>query len=137
MTMGLYNSVVRAEHLVQSVTNGVSSYSWQAYGDSRDYIKCRLDLIFIRLGKDAPPAIEAGRAPDRVGTFFGDFSCGLRAGDRIVVTKGPVTGSTFEVRAIPDIAQNYASAHHMEVQIIETNQQLAKVFPSEEGGDFS
>lgn len=133
MPSDLYNSTVQAQHLVQSVENSVVSWSWAPYGDKRDAIKCRLDLTFIRLGKDALPAVEAGKAPDRVGVMFADANCGLRAGDRIVAIKGPITG-IFEIKAIPDLAQNYFTAHHMEVQIVESAQQLQGIFPSEQGG---
>lgn len=130
---GLYNSTVQAQHLVQSVADSVTSWSWAPYGDARDSIRCRLDLTFVRPGKDILPAIEAGKAPDRIGVLFADPKCGLRAGDRIVATAGPITG-IFEIRAIPDLAQDYFTAHHMEVQIIETAQQLDGIFPSEQGG---
>lgn len=126
---GLYVSVVQAQRLYRSNENGRAITTWQPYGDSRDRIPCRLDLLFIRNGKDAIPALEAGRAPDRYGVLFADPMCGLRAGDRVVCIAGPIQG-TFEIRAIPDMAQDYFRAHHMEVQVVETNQQTQGIFPS-------
>jgi hypothetical protein len=126
----LFSSVVRTEHMVESMSDGVPSWDWVPYGDARNAIRCRLDLNFIRPGKDAPPAQEAGRAPDRIGVMFCGSTAGIRAGDRIVTVSGPVVG-TFDIKAIPDVAVDYASAHHIEVQIIETNQQLAGRFPGE------
>lgn len=119
----LFASVFCALHLEQTNVDGMAQEDWVPYGDSRDAIKCRLDLNFIRPGKDALPVAEAGRAPDRMGVLFCDATAGLRAGDRIVAVSGPVTG-TFEIRAIPDVAQGFASGHHMEVQVFESNQDL-------------
>lgn len=115
----------------KSMYGGLPTISWVPYGDARDALKGRLDLTFIRPGKDQLPAIEAGRAPDRVGVFFCDADSGLRAGDRIVCIAGPITG-TFDVRVIPDVAQGFSTGHHIEVQVIETSQQLDNIFPGTE-----
>jgi hypothetical protein len=101
-----------------------------------DRVYCRLDLTFVRPGKDQPPAYEAGKAPDRVGVLFCDSTAGLLAGDLIVAVPNdygmiPLPG-TFEIRVIPDQAQDYMGAHHIEVQIIETSQKLVGVFPGSE-----
>lgn len=122
---------MRVERLVLTANNGVPAYTWVAQGAPLDAVPCRLDLNFVRPGKDQLPALEAGRAPDRVGVLFCASEVALKAGDRVVTTKGPVTG-TFEIRAIPDQAVAYASANHIEVQIIEVNQNLtgARTFPS-------
>jgi hypothetical protein len=81
-------------------------------------LMCRLDLGYIRQGKDQPPPVVAGRAPDRTGLMFFDRGNDIRAGDRVRCITGPVEG-TFEIRAIPDVAQGFSIAHHMEVQIFE------------------
>jgi hypothetical protein len=125
----LFSSTVMAVHLVQTQVDGMPQEDWVPYGDARDAIKCRLDMNFIRPGKDVLPAQEAGRAPDRIGVMFCNPNTAIRAGDRIVAISGPVTG-TFEVRVIPDIAVDYGSAHHIEVQVIEANQDLTGRFPS-------
>ena len=40
---------------------------------------------------------------------------------------------TFEIRVIPDEAQDFAKTHHLEVQVIETNQNLTlENWPAEE-----
>jgi len=113
------------------MSDGLPTITWTPYGDSRDTLKCRLDLTFIRPGKDQLPAIEAGRAPDRVGVMFCDVTAGIRAGDRIVCIAGPISG-TFEIRAVPDVAQAFSTGHHIEVQVIETTQQLDNIFPGTE-----
>lgn len=142
--MHLFNSRVRVERLQLTVSGGVASMDWaQATDDDPAiaaklaYLPCRLDLGFIRLAKDLLPAPEAGKAPDRIGLGFFERYAPIKAGDRIVAIpnpkgKIPVVG-TFEIRAIPDEALDYADQHHIEVQIIETNQRLTiDNWPAEE-----
>ncbi len=131
----LYNSAVKVERMILSVTDGVAEMAYQqatdadpALNDMLQFLRCRLDMNFIREGKDALPAPVAGRAPDRVGVLFTYPYAPLRAGDRLTAIpnelgKTPVSGS-FEIRAMPDIAIDYSDAHHIEVQIIETGQEL-------------
>lgn len=90
-------------------------------------LPCRLDLQFLRPGKDAPPAIQAGVIPDREGIMFCDPLPNLRAGMR-VVTKPDKRGrevvkGTFEIKEIPGEALDYDSVHHIEVKVIETTQE--------------
>lgn len=79
-------------------------------------------------------AIVAGRAPDRMGTMFFDRGCDVRAGDRIKCLTGPIEG-TFEIRAIPDVAQGFSVLHHYEVQVVEVARSLTDVFPGTNVGD--
>lgn len=131
----LYNSAVRVERSLLSVQDGVPT---MGYGQATDpdpvlddmlhFLRCRLDMNFIREGKDALPAPVAGRAPDRVGVMLTYPYAPLRAGDRLYAipneaNETPVSG-TFEIRAMPDIAVGFSDAHHIEVQIIETGQEL-------------
>lgn len=89
-------------------------------------LMCRLDLNFLRPGKDAPPPVVAGRALDRIGLMFFSATSKLKAGDRVRCLSGPVTG-TFEIRNNPDPAAAYGPAvHHYEVQIIEVAQTVAQ-----------
>jgi hypothetical protein len=92
---------------------------------------CRLDLTFIRAGKDAPSPLVGGRAQDRIGTLFCDFTPHLKAGHMIRCLEGPVKG-TFEIRQIPDEAQDYIGVHHLECGIIEVAQSLNNVYPVQE-----
>lgn len=133
----LYRSIAQVTRLQASlVTGGTASVSWQPVTDILDMwldqpglIKCRLDLQFVRPGKDQPMPLVAGRAPDRVGVLFFDPATDenglplIKAGDRLVMVSGPVTG-TFEMRVVPDPAQDLLGTHHMEVQVIETSQAL-------------
>jgi hypothetical protein len=98
-------------------------------------LQCRLDLQFVRPGKDAPAPIVAGRAPDRVGVCYFDLAADgngaplVRAGDRLECVAGPVYG-TFEIRVIPDVAQDLIGGHHIEVQVIECSQMLQPGSPT-------
>lgn len=97
----------------------------------------RLDLNFVRPGKDILPAPEAGKAPDRIGVLFTFPYAPVRAGDRLVaipndIGEMPVEG-TFELRTKPDEAIGFASRHHLEMQVIEVNQNLTEDnWPAEE-----
>lgn len=96
---------------------------WVPYGPR---FSARLDLTFVRPGKDQPAPSEAGKAPDRQGVmFYMPNDAPLRASDRVRVLSGPHAPSTFEVRATPDPAQDYSTGHHMEVGIYEVAQQVA------------
>lgn len=140
----LFNSAVRVERLQLEVTDGVASMNWQQATDADvalnamlAYLRCRLDMNFIRQGKDIPMAPVAGKAPDRIGVMFTYPYAPIKAGDRIVTidnekNEQPVVG-TFEIRAIPDEAIAFSSRHHIEVQVVETNQDLdGGEWPAEE-----
>lgn len=119
----LYASLVKAQQTQTIVQDGMASVQWVDV-PGIDPFRCRLDLTFLRPGKDIPIAQEAGVVQDRIGVLFCSNLIPLQAGYRIVTLEGPITG-TFDIRAIPDVAVAYAAGHHTEVQIIETPQQLA------------
>ena len=120
----LFASRADVLRLKGDLVNGSIVQEWVTVGQ----VTCRLDLNFVRPGKDQPPAIVAGRAPDRVGLMFFMPGVDVRAGDHIRTVSGPVDG-TFEVRVVPDPAVGYGTAHHMEVQVVEVSQALAGLFP--------
>lgn len=131
----LYNSRAEVLRLSGVMTNGTPVLTWTKVTVTVDTrlavpgeLLCRLDLNFMRQGKDQPMPAVAGRAPDRIGVLFCDATDEIRAGDRIHCLTGPVKG-TFEIRTIPDEAIDYTSAHHIEVQVVEVSQSLAGVFP--------
>ena len=131
----LFNSRFKIWRLTATASNGELTATWAAVtlGAATVYFNGRLDLQFIRPGKDAPMAIEAGRAPDRMGVLFCSSAAGIKAGDRIesvnnAVGEKPVSG-VFEVRQIPDVAQGFTSAHHIEVQVQEVAQAVSGIFP--------
>lgn len=110
--------------------NGVPNMSWNKVTAMVDpwlgvsgELMCRLDLNFLRPGKDQPAPIVAGRAMDRIGVMYFSPTTALRANDRVRAIAGPVAG-VFEVRNTPDPAVDYRSAHHFEVQVIEVAQSV-------------
>lgn len=118
----LYASTVKVQRLTKVVgEDGLTYTTWTDATPPLSSFKCRLDLNFLRPGKDAPPAYEAGVAPDRIGVMFCSSRIPLKAGDRIVTLRGPVEG-IFDILAIPDVAVSYSTGHHIEVQIVETVQ---------------
>jgi hypothetical protein len=133
----LYRSQVQVMRVSPQLTDaGALSLTWGPIGDQLDpFLKapgqfmCRLDVGFMRPGKDAPMPLTAGRAPDRVALMFFDPAVGpngfslVLAGDRIVCLSGPVYG-TWEIRQIPEVAQDFTGVHHMEVQVVEVSQAL-------------
>lgn len=141
----LYNSVVRVERLELTPVPGKRpAMTWvqatdedPAINDLLQYLKCRIDMNFLRPGKDIPAAPEAGKAPDRMGLLITSAYAPLRAGDRVIAipnerNKIPVPG-TFYLKVIPDAAQDYDDQHHLEVQIIEESQYLSEAnWPMEE-----
>jgi hypothetical protein len=132
----LFASVVRVERMGLTQVDGVATMDWSPV-DGGEYVRCRLDLNFLRPGKDIAPAPVAGKAPDRIGLMFCSSDAPIRAGDRVVAIPGddgtvPVSG-TFEIRVIPDLAMGFSAPHHMEIQILETNQDLDEdIWPSED-----
>ena len=142
----LYNSVVRAEQLQLTQIDGVRSTGWVPAGSTADekallsYLSCRLDLQFVRPGKDAPVAIQAGQAPERAGLMLcgPEYSGVLKAGMRLItipnaIGKEPVKG-IFDVRVIPDVALGFDEAHHVEVQVFEMLQRnLSAKLPAADG----
>ncbi len=133
----LFNSRVAVEELAGDFVNGTPIMDWAKLNLVVDPLLgvpgemlCRLDVNFARPGKDQPMPIVAGRAPDRVAILFCSATTALKAGHRLRTIAGPLAGSVWEVRMVPDVAQGFSAGHHMEVQVVEVAQQLAGVFPS-------
>lgn len=133
----LYMSTVAVERIQLTSEDGQAVMDYDVV-EGLERVPCRLDLNFIRPGKDIPAAPVAGKAPDRMGLMFCDTYWDIRGGDRVKTVinadgKMPVSG-TFEIKVIPDMAIDYDSAHHQEIQVVETNQNLSK-WPSDEDVD--
>ena len=116
--------------------SGAMTFSWDPVTTVVDpvlgqpgLLQCRLDLTFLRPGKDQPAPIVAGRAPDRTGVCYFDLAVDadgaplVKSADRLQCVAGPIFG-TFEIRLVPDVAQDLTGAHHVEVQVVETSQML-------------
>lgn len=85
-------------------------------------MKCRLDIQFVRTGIQTAPPYEAGSPIPRAGTVFYDIPPkrdAVRANDLLVVVKGAYVGSTFQIMAIPEGAQDVLGITHIEAQITE------------------
>lgn len=129
----LFNSVVSTYRVQQTNQAGIGVFDYVPMAGELSYVKCRLDLSFLRPGRDAPPPIEAGKALDRFGVLFCDVWVPFKAGDRIRtvnndVGEQPVEG-WFELRHVPDRAIDFSRAHHIEVQIVEVAQAVAAGYP--------
>lgn len=131
----LYISRAEVIRLQMKIVNGSMKNEWQKISDLVDTrlgvpgeIMCRLDLNFVRPGKDQLSPIVAGRAQDRVGVLFCDYSPHLLAGDRLKMVAGPISG-TFELRATPDGAIDFSKVHHFETQVVEVSPSAVR-FPS-------
>lgn len=125
----LFNSVVQVETIHLQDRDGMAVMDWGvSEAPGAGWVECRLDLQFLRPGRDVVAPLNAGVVPDRFGIMFCDADAPLVAGCRIVTIPNaygemPVKG-TFEIKTIPDVALDFASAHHIEVQIIESVQQI-------------
>lgn len=121
-----FNSVVKVMQSKTMNRDGHTLMTWVVVaGLAR--VPCRLDVNFVRPGKQALPPQEAGRSPDREGTaFFGsDYGTRIKPAYRCVAVTNdegiiPVLG-TFEIRAWPDAAQDMEGPHHYEVGIYEVS----------------
>jgi hypothetical protein len=132
-----YTSTCQVLRLNPSLgSGGGMSFTWDQvdtvvdrYLNVPGLLQCRLDLTFLRPGKDQPAPVVAGRAPDRTGVCYFDLTADdtgaplVKAGDRLQCVQGPIFG-TFEIRLIPDVAQSMIGAHHIEVQVTEVSQML-------------
>lgn len=139
----LYRSRVQVERLTPTLAaGGGMSLVWSPLSmiiDTTDdvpgYMWCRLDIGFLRRGKDVPAPLVAGRAPDRVGVAYYDLAADIngvplvQAGDRLVCVAGPIFG-TFEIRMVPEVAQDGVGGHHIEVQVIEVAKQTQPGSPT-------
>lgn len=132
----LYHSRVQVQRLVPTLgAGGGMNLAWSPLSQQIDateqtpgYMWCRLEIGFLRPGKDQFAPLVAGRAPDRIGVAYYDPVTDIngvplvQAGDRFLCVAGPIYGM-FEVRMVPDVAQDLIGAHHIEVQVIEVAKQ--------------
>lgn len=139
----LYRSTAQVMRLTPTMlATGAMNVAWTQLTSIVDVVlnqpgllQCRLDLQFTRPGKDAPMPSVAGRAPDRVGVIWYDPVVDaqgrplLKSGDRLVMVQGPIFG-TFELRQIPEVAQDFTGAHHVENQVVEVSQALQPGSPT-------
>lgn len=124
----LFNTVVEILESTTTIVEGARVQEWAKSTTSFDptcapgEMKCRLDLIFLRPGKDAPAPVVAGRTPDRTGVMFCNMTTALRGGHIVRVIKGKDLGCSFLIKSRPDAAEDFSTAHHIEVQVNEVAQ---------------
>lgn len=135
----LFKSVAQVLEPATTMEKGaIASAGWQPVMEMFDpnygkpsYLKCRLDLQFIRPGKDVVPAVNA-IPTGRTGLLFCSLTPFLKAGQRLKMVAGPIRG-TFTIEIMPEYALGYSDAHHIEVQVFEVAQnRLQGVFPGRE-----
>ncbi len=112
--------VLRPQGVLQ---DGVLTSTWSVV-PGMESVLCRIEVGFYRPGKDMPMPIQAGRAPDRVATYWVAPGFNLEPGDRMECISGPVIG-VWEVRTAPDRAINMRHFHHLEGQAIEVAPSVA------------
>ena len=59
----------------------------------------------------------------------------VQAGDRLVCIQDPITRAlpvfgTFEIRQVPDVAQDFIGGHHIETQVVEVSESLQPGSPT-------
>lgn len=124
----LFNSTAEILESVTDIIDGARVQTWQKSTVSFDAtmpageLRCRLDLIFLRPGKDQPAPIVAGRTPDRTGIMYCSSTPSLKGGQIIRISSGPYTGASFLLKMRPDEAQDFSGSHHIEVQVFEVAQ---------------
>lgn len=135
MTMAhLFNSRVSVSRLTQTATAGAPTYDWLPV-PGLQALDCRLDVGFLRPGKDMPMPVEAGKAPPRIAVLYCSPTVPLWAGDQLQCITNrfgqiPVSG-VWELRVPPDEAQDFSRQHHIEVQVVEVALAVAgqRIFP--------
>lgn len=100
-------------------SDGAPQYDYAAIATS---VPCRVDLAFLRKGKDMGWTPEAGRSADRSGVAFFLPTATIRPGDRIVLTGGGVRG-TFSLEGnLDQVADFHGELHHYECGVVEVAQ---------------
>lgn len=88
-------------------------------------VRCRLDLQFIRSGRDPQWTPEAGRVEDRTGVAFFLSDANVKPGDRIQVTRGPA--GTFQVEGnVDQVFGRRGRIHHLECGVKEVPGPVAR-----------
>jgi hypothetical protein len=96
--------------------DGAPVYSWTNLATD---VHCRLDLSYVRRGKDESWTQEAGRAPDRTGVLFMLPDSPLRSGDRVVLTFPKELGGVYTADGAIDPVIDENTLHHFEIGVTE------------------
>lgn len=82
-------------------------------------IRCRIDLNFVRQGKDSLWNATAARPDDRTGVMFFLPNQTLRDGMRAEIVRGP--SGIFQFKGAIDEAWDHRRLHHFEVGVVEVS----------------
>lgn len=97
--------------------DGVADYGWVTTATD---VACRVDLSFMRKGKDAGWVAEAGRSNDRRGVLFIGPDIDLKPGDRVIVRSRSRHIGTFECDgAFDTVHDRHGDVHHVEAGVTE------------------
>lgn len=122
----LFSSVVKVTELKMTPKPGGTFRMERVTVPGLAKMRCRIDLQFLRPGKDTPSAAVAGAIPDREGIMFCRYTPKLKAGMQIETIPDrrgfQVVQGVFEIKEMPDVALDFSSAHHIEVKVIESVQ---------------
>lgn len=82
-------------------------------------VRCRIDLTFTRPGKDSLWMGTAARVEDRMGVMFFMLDTPIKAGMRIVMTRGPE--GIFQLKGSIDPVAGFVKGSHLEVGVMEVS----------------
>lgn len=91
-------------------------------------LPCRIDLQYIRMGKDPQWTPEAGRPEDRTGVAMFLPGADVRTGDRLQMVRGPA-GTFLVDGSVDEILGGRGRVHHLEVAVKEVPGPLARAHP--------
>jgi hypothetical protein len=102
--------------MTATTVDGVPAFVWSTVAENQ---KCRLDLSYMRRGKDEAWVQEAGRAQDRNGVLFALPDFVARSGDRIEITSPPSLLGTYLLDGAVDLAIGRVDVEHFEMGVTE------------------
>lgn len=96
-------------------------------------LRCRVDLNFVRQGKDQMWLPSVGRPQDRTGVMFFLPNAPIKAGMRAKIVRGPK--GIFEFKGAIDEAWDFDSIDHIEVGVSEVSTLTFRETQSQVGGN--
>lgn len=103
--------------------DGVATYDWVTVATN---VPCRVDLTFIRRGKDPQWTPEAGRVEKRTGVGFFKSDAPIKPGQRLIVNDSYGISGTFRLDGnVEEVIGRRGKIHHKEVGVEEVPGPLA------------
>ena len=103
--------------LVSTDDSGSPIVSYKKINDTP--LRCRIDLTFIRQGKDPLWLPTVARPEDRTGVMFFLPNAPLKAGMRVKIIRGPK--GFFQIKGAIDEVWGYSELSHFEVGVSEVS----------------